>query len=135
MCSLRESSVMIALSFLSPRPAKRGEGGEQPSGSLRPSATGYGCEPGEGCFEARKTLSPPLRGDPLPQAGEGKKQRSSRRYSSVHVLLIALVAFERRDRGFGGFGRNGLHVDIGAHQCGAHVLRHLPGVTADVEVR
>src|SRR6185503_20416863 len=32
--------------LLSPRPAKRGEGGEQRS-----------CEPGEGCFTAQKTLS------------------------------------------------------------------------------
>ena len=30
-------------------------------------------EAGEGCEQKGSALSPPLRGDPLPQAGEGKK--------------------------------------------------------------
>src|SRR5439155_24576052 len=57
-----------------PRPTKRGEGDETPLGRLRPSATGYGVEPGEGLYGKRGGPSPAsLRSAPSPGfAGRGK---------------------------------------------------------------
>src|SRR5690349_7060424 len=121
MYSFRERSVMTP-HLLSPRPAKRGEGGER-------------SEPGEGRLRLRRALSPPLRGDPLPQAGEGKGQRSSRSCSSIHILLIALLAFERRDSGFASLGCQGFDVGKGAYEGGTHILRHRVHVAADIEAR
>src|SRR2546427_38503 len=78
---VRQGEVGRALRF--PRPAKQGEGGEQPSGRLRPSSTGYGCETGEGPMNADGSPSPASRTSsaqhPLPALrGEGKEVRGSR---------------------------------------------------------
>ena len=67
--------VMRAANSPSPSPCK-GEGGE---------TRGSG-EPGEGHIRPR-ALSPPLRGDPLPQAGEGKRARERNRPSEQPFFL------------------------------------------------
>src|SRR3954454_25406318 len=58
---------------------------------------------------------------------------SSDMAASVDVLEVALLALERRDRGFGGIGRERLHVGEDTHQCRPDILRHRFRVAADVE--
>jgi hypothetical protein len=54
------------------------------------------CEAGEGKESYKEsykeTLSPPLRGDPLPQAGEGKEGESSAPYSAAFGVAVAAAA-------------------------------------------
>src|SRR6267378_2619528 len=54
--------------------------------------------------------------------------------SLVHVLQIAPSALERADRLLGDLGSDRLHVGIGLDQSAAHVLGHLLGVAADIEI-
>src|ERR1700680_642293 len=57
------------------------------------------------------------------------------RGGSVDVLEVAAAFFELAHRGFGGVGLKPLHVGQRSNQGFSHVLRHLVGVAADVEIR
>src|SRR5712671_3083960 len=71
---------------------------------------------------ALSRLCPPYRGVPRDDG------------SLVHVLQIAPSALERADRLLGDLGSDRLHVGIGLDQRAAHVLGHLLGVAADIEI-
>src|SRR6266851_8923944 len=58
-----------------------------------------------------------------------------RRRGSVDVLNVAAAFFELAHRGFGGIGLKPLHVGERPNQGFPHVLRHVLGVAADVEIR
>src|SRR5262249_6854370 len=57
------------------------------------------------------------------------------RAASVDVLKVAAALFELAHRGFGGVGRERLHVGERPDQGFPHVLCHVLGVAADVEMR
>src|ERR1051326_2873362 len=52
----------------------------------------------------------------------------------IHVLQIALAALQLNNRRLGFFGADRLHVGVGAHQGRPHVLRHLLGIAAYIEI-
>src|SRR5260370_39675415 len=58
-----------------------------------------------------------------------------RRRGSVDVLNVAAAFFELAHRGFGGIGHKPPHVGERPNQGFPHVLRHVLGVAADVEIR
>src|SRR5689334_21144935 len=52
---------------------------------------------------------------------------------SIRILQIPLAALELNHRLLGRVGGERFYVRIGAHERGAHVLRHRLGVAADIE--